>query len=150
MKRLKNEATYVDKNTGEVLTVHKEFSIKVKQDEFIMFYVKSLASLFEIPQGKELYTFILLSTIAEYNTGEVNISAAKRKLLCEQLNVTSTQFSNHLKTLNKLGLISGTKGLYYINPEIFWKGENSVRNEYLKNKGFKVTLNFEQDDEKSN
>jgi hypothetical protein len=148
MKRLKNETTIIDTSTGEVLTTHKEFSIKVKQDEFVMLYIKSIACLFEIPQGKELYTFILLSTMAEYNSGEVNISSAKRKKVCEQLKITTTQFSNHLKTLNKLGLITGTKGLYYINPEIFWKGENSVRTEYLKSKSLKVTLNFEKEDGK--
>ena len=86
--------------------------------------------------------------MAEYNSGEVNISSAKRKKVCEQLKITTTQFSNHLKTLNKLGLITGTKGLYYINPEIFWKGENSVRTEYLKSKSLKVTLNFEKEDGK--
>lgn len=146
MKRLKNETTTVNESTGEVLTTHKEFFIRVNQDEFVMLYIKSISTIFKIPQGKEQNTFILLASMAEYNTGEVNISSAKRKQICEQLDITTTQFSNHLKTLNGLGLISGTKGLYHINPDIFWKGENSVRTEYLKNKSLKVTLNFKQED----
>jgi hypothetical protein len=48
-----------------------------------------------------------------------------------------------LRVLLNVGVISGGGGLYHINPEIFWKGENSVRNEYLKNRGMKVVINFD-------
>ena len=98
-------------------------------------------------KGKEQNTFILLASLIEYNTGKINFNKEDRVNMCKQLNISNTQFSNHLKVICKLDLMKGEKGLYYINLEVLWKGDVDARNEYLKKKGFKVTINFEQENE---
>jgi hypothetical protein len=43
--------------------------------------------------------------------------------------------------LKKLGLISGEKGKFQINPQIFWKGgDTKTRRE--KNEELKITFSF--------
>jgi hypothetical protein len=45
-----------------------------------------------------------------------------------------------LRLLKKLGLISGEKGKFQINPQIFWKGDTKTRRE--KNEELKITFSF--------
>jgi hypothetical protein len=97
----------------------------------IKLFTNSVSKLHKL-KGKEQNTFILLSTLLEYNTGKITINKEDRINMCEQLNISNTQFSNHLKSICELDLMKGSKGLYYINPEILWKGDiNYVRKLYL-------------------
>ena len=61
--------------------------------------------------------------------------------MCTELGLANNQVTNNLKKLKDLNLISGDKGSFIINPEIFWKGELAVRKkELLENKDLKVSF----------
>ena len=47
---------------------------------------------------------------------------------------------NNLKKLKELGLITGEKGEFTINPEIFWKGDTKTRQQVLEGKSLKVSF----------
>lgn len=77
---------------------------------------------------------------AEYNSGVVDLSASKRQKMCQDLSITSNQVTNNLRKLKELGLITGEKGEFTINPEIFWKGDTKTRQQVLEGKSLKVSF----------
>ena len=77
---------------------------------------------------------------AEYNSGVVDLSTSKRQKMCSDLSITSNQVTNNLKKLKELGLITGEKGEFTINPEIFWKGDTKTRQQVLEGKSLKVSF----------
>lgn len=81
---------------------------------------------------------------AQYNTGVVNISAADRKEICEELNITNNAITNNFKKRRDLSLITGDKGRFTINPQIFWKGEMKVRNQLLKEEAVQISFKIGQ------
>ena len=113
------------------------FKIDGKLKEYLMnnglenfYHIKLFTdNIHELQQlkGKEQNTFILLASLIEYNTGKIAFNKEDRVNMCNQLNISNTQFSNHLKAICELNLMKGEKGLYYINPEILWKGDMDVR-----------------------
>lgn len=77
---------------------------------------------------------------AANDEGQVSLPAAKRQKMCSDLSITSNQVTNNLKKLKELGLITGEKGEFTINPEIFWKGNTKTRQQVLKGKSLKVSF----------
>lgn len=67
----------------------------------------------------------------EYNTGKVSLSTYRRQQMCCELQINNTQLSNNLKRLKDLNIISGEKGEFIINPNIFWKGDTKARTKAL-------------------
>ncbi len=54
-----------------------------------------------------------------FNTGQVSLGAADRKKLCGDLGIKNNVLSNSLKELVDKSLIRGSKGSYFINPQVF-------------------------------
>jgi hypothetical protein len=48
-----------------------------------------------------------------------------------------------LKELNDKKLISGAKGTYIINAQIFWKGDLKTRNATIHSKSFQVAFSID-------
>lgn len=96
-----------------------------------MYQVKSAATL------KILYKIL---ERAEFNTGNVDITAGFRSQLESDLGLCKSQITKSLNELTEKNvLIQRTitknekeiplKGCYTVNPEMFWKGELSKRKE---------------------
>lgn len=144
-KWLINETTTVDQSTGEVLTTSKKFAVKIDSEEFYMTFVSCIAPIFKLKSAIEIKLLIWLCKEAEFNTGRVLITPEIRnELLVELGNIRSTQISKALSALASKQLIKGTRGTYYINPSIFWKGHQDVRKDYMKNcPNFVLNFNLE-------
>lgn len=56
---------------------------------------------------------------AAFNTGQISLSSKDRLDLMNELDIKKTTLSNALKELADKNLISGSKGSYTINPQIF-------------------------------
>lgn len=56
---------------------------------------------------------------AVYNKGTVLLTADIREELRKQLSISAQTFSNCIRLLKDNNLISGEKGTFKINPEIF-------------------------------
>lgn len=142
-KYLKNETTHVDKETGEVLVSSKTYSINVNQDEFYMTFIENMAGFFKLKSVVDIKVLTKFCIMAEYNTGKVVLSAAERKELVTFLDISIQQLTNSINNLKKNALINGEKGTYKLNPLVFWKGKNDVRNGLIKDNKVNITFDFE-------
>ena len=142
-KRLLREVVIEDRETGEVTSVEKTFSIKTDtQDEFFMTYIKNMSSFFKLKSIVDIKMITKFCILAEYNTGKVILASATRLEISEELEISSSQISKSINSLKGLKLITGDKGAYVINPMLFWKGQNKTRNQLLKDKGLEITIKF--------
>lgn len=132
----------VDVNTGELVKVdsQKTFTEKVSPDRFYMTFLDYTIPLQELNSIKARQLLDWMCNEAQYNTGIVLLPASIRQKVCENLVISNNQLTNLLKTLKDLNLITGEKGTFTINPEIFWKGDAISRKEILKNKLLKVSF----------
>ena len=145
--RLKNETVNYSKETGEIFTTSKSFSVKIDQDNFYMSYIENMSGFFNLKSAIDIKVLTKFCIIAEFNTGKVVLSPAERKEINEFLGISTQQLTNSISSLKKNNLITGEKGSYIINPIVFWKGNNDTRNDLIKNK--KLSLNIEFENEKA-
>lgn len=132
----------VDVTTGEVVKVdtQKTFTEKVSPESFYMTFIGYMSPLFNLHSDVARSILDWMCMRAEYNSGVVDLSASKRQKMCQDLSITSNQVTNNLKKLKELGLITGEKGEFTINPEIFWKGDTKTRQQVLEGKSLKVSF----------
>lgn len=132
----------VDLQTGEVSEVEtvKRQKISVESEQFYMVFIDYIAPLFELKNGtsKSILSFLCLN--AKFNTGEVDLSPAKRAEVCKILNISKSTLTVCLKELASKNLIKGSKGSYKINPQVFWKGDLLARQAILDTKEFQITF----------
>lgn len=132
----------VDVTTGEVVKVdtQKTFTEKVSPESFYMTFIGYMSPLFNLHSDVARSILDWMCMRAEYNSGVVDLSASKRQKMCQDLSITSNQVTNNLRKLKELGLITGEKGEFTINPEIFWKGDTKTRQQVLEGKSLKVSF----------
>jgi hypothetical protein len=130
----------VDCDTGEIKVIEsqKVFTKKVKNDNFYFTFIDFIAPLFRLRSDSAKTLLVWLCTNAEFNTGIVRLTADDRRQLCETLNMSNNAITNCLKKLKDLNLISGQDGKFTINPQIFWKGEMSVRDKLLQSEDIQI------------
>lgn len=140
------EVQYLDRETGELITstTEKTYSYKLKDnDEFAMTYYKFILKVMSnIKSEKTFVLFFHIMNLANYNTGEVVISSPIRKKICKEMDIKNSNFTKYINELKQHKVIVGSRGLYLINPEIFWKGDRNIRNQAVKNKLFYVKFGF--------
>ena len=136
----------VDCDTGEIKVIEsqKVFTKKVKNDNFYFTFIDFIAPLFRLRSDSAKTLLVWLCTNAEFNTGVVRLTADDRRQLCETLNMSNNAITNCLKKLKDLNLISGQDGKFTINPQIFWKGEMSVRDRLLQNEDIQIIFKLGQ------
>ena len=132
----------VDVTTGEVVKVdtQKTFTEKISPDSFYMTFIGYMSPLFNLHSDVARSILDWMCMRAEYNSGVVDLSTSKRQKMCSDLSITSNQVTTNLKKLKELGLITGEKGEFTINPEIFWKGDTKTRQQVLEGKSLKVSF----------
>lgn len=135
---------FIDCETGEVksIEVSKVFTTKVNSDAFYMTFIDYLSPIFNLKSDAAKTLLVWLCTHAEFNSGIVSLSAADRKQICIDLNITNSTISNNLKKLSELNLIYGKDGKYTINPQVFWKGDLKERDRLLKDKDIQITFSI--------
>lgn len=136
----------VDCETGEIKVIEsqKVFTKKVKNDNFYFTFIDFVAPLFRLRSDSAKTLLVWLCTNAEFNTGVVRLTADDRRQLCETLNMSNNAITNCLKKLKDLNLISGQDGKFTINPQIFWKGEMSVRDRLLQSEDIQIIFKLGQ------
>jgi hypothetical protein len=118
----------------------KTFTEKISPDNFYMTFIGYMSPLFNLHSDVARSILDWMCMRAEYNSGVVDLSTSKRQKMCSDLSITSNQVTNNLKKLKELGLITGEKGEFTINPEIFWKGDTKTRQQVLEGKSLKVSF----------
>lgn len=138
------ETQHVDESTGQLIitTTQKTHKIEVNEDNFFITYLKFLSVFYELTHISDVKLIVKFCELAEFNTGKVSISTGKRKEICDELGINTSNFSKYTKRLKDKGLISGDKGEYKINPDIFWKGDKKSRAALLKDNALTLTFGF--------
>lgn len=138
----------VDINTGEILAFESQKVVreKVDVDNFYMIFTEYSNRLYKVHSGVAHNVFIWLCSHAEFNTGNVLIPPAARVILAKELDISDSQLTHALRVLKEHKLISGEKGMFNINPQIFWRGDQRIRREeLLKNKVLQITYELVDD-----
>lgn len=136
----------VNPETGEITTleVSKTFTTKVEQDSFYMTFVRFISPYYSLKSENAQKLLVWLCEHAEFNTGIVYLPTEVRRQISTELNLQNNAITNNLKKLKDFKLISGSNGVFTINPQIFWKGELKVREQLLKTKNIKIDFGIEE------
>ena len=139
----------VDAQTGEILSFEsqKVFSEPVDSEHFYMVFFDNFYPVSKLTSKGARDLLDWMCANAEFNTGIVKFPTPTRKQVCELLQINSAQCSKYLKILLDANLITGETGLYKVNPLIFWKGDQKIRKESLKNKDLRITYEIVNSDE---
>jgi len=147
MAKLRHKEEIIDGQTGEVKTITKTFSVKVKnKEEFYFTFLSGLNAICNLSRPNDIKVLALMCAKAEFNTGIVALSAGDRREITAKLGFSNQSFSNSIRRLKEAGLMSGERGDYEINPHYFWKGTTDERNRLLRDKKIDITLKYKIDD----
>lgn len=89
---------------------------------------------------KQLFSWMCNHT--QYNTNKVLIPPAIRVQISKDLDMSTGSITNNLKALKDLNLISGEKGVFTINPQIFWKGDEKARKAFMCEQEIKIKFSI--------
>lgn len=133
MPRYKNVTNKVDHVTGDIVEEVSIYTIKVKTDKFYMGFFGKEEKILEVKSLLARNILDLLFKHVHYNTGIIHISTGLRHELMEKLKANSPNFSRALKSLIDADLLLvEARGVYKLNPDVFWVGESKERTKYLK------------------
>lgn len=141
----RTEVSYVDTQTGEIVATEtsKTYTKRIKSDKFYMTFIDYVAPLYNLKSDSAKSILTYMCEIAEYNTGKVALTTGVRQELCYTLGISSNTLTNNLKKLKDLNLIDGEKGDFTINPQIFWKGDTTTRDQILSKEEIKITFQIQ-------
>lgn len=135
---------YKDPVTGEILSYESEklFTQKIDKDKFYITYIDFIAPFFQLKSAKAKDLLIWMCNNAEFNSGRVLMPAEIRAQITKELDMSANGITNNLKALKDLNLISGEKGVFTINPQIFWKGDEKARKAFMNEQEIKVKFSI--------
>jgi hypothetical protein len=145
-KVVEHKTEVVNQATGEVTETTKTVTIRTdSQEEFFQMYIQAMTPVFKVTSLPAMKLLMKMCQLAIYNTGEVYLPQGIRAELCEELGMRNNQITNILADLKKLGLVTGEKGVFIINPYIAWKGEKKVRMAEIKKMELNLKIQYQSD-----
>lgn len=136
----------LDSSTGELVTTvdSKSVTVKVNHDHFYMVYFEQLSSFYKLTSLKEVFILAKMCSMAHWDTGEVIISATTREHIMRDIGIDKAYLSRCINNLcTKELMFKVNTNHYLINPNCFWKGSSSTRNDLLRTKKLSLNINFE-------
>lgn len=151
MKKVFNSlTTETNKDTGEVTEIEKSVTVTTGGgDKFFMTFLENMSSFYNISCVTDVKVLAKMCSMAEYNTYQMFMPKARRKEIMDEIGINTQTMSNALSRLRGIGMISGSDGMYEINPVVFWKGSTKERERLLKTKGIEIKIKFKIEDEVS-
>lgn len=146
-KKLKYITESIDKNTGEVSLVTKTFAVKIPHEEnFFFIFPEGTDYIYTIKGVVDIRVLFLLCSHVEFNSGKIYITSSLRNTFQDSLGISKQSFSNSITRLKKDGILHGSKGVYEINPRMFWKGTTDTRNKLLKDNKLEIHIKFKRNE----
>lgn len=143
MARYRDVTTIVNIETGEQVVAKREWTEKIKPEAFYMSFIENMSGFFKLKSTSDIKLLVKMCTIAEFNTGSVCLATGNRIEIAKELDITNSQISKSLNNLIVLNLISGSKGIYVINPSVFWKGDAKSREALMQNNSLNITISID-------
>ena len=135
----------VDPETGEVtgsITTEKKYVYNLDPDKFYMTFIDFAAPIYKLNSDSAKNVLQWMCCNAEFNTGTVYLTPARLEEMSKYLDIPKQSIYNNIVKLKKLGLVSGERGTFLINPEIFWKGDMQARRQLLEASGNTLSVIF--------
>lgn len=130
--------TRVDRDTGELIeSIEKqERVVACKQTPKYSMWLGQLSAIKGLTSNQMLLLFAL-SLEMEFETGEIDISTARRKKLATELDISDGTLRNIISQLIQRDFIRKLdSGIYKVSPFLFYRGKltqiNAQRDLYLK------------------
>lgn len=139
-RRLKHERLDYDPETGNITKTERVYSIKVSPENFFMVFNDMLPLVLSITSIRDMRVLLYLSSIADFNTGKIEFSAAGRVEVCRILKIKTDALTNSIRGLRERGFISGERNTYQLNELIFWKGTTEARRKLIEGKKLNAIL----------
>lgn len=96
----------------------KQLNIPTTDEDFYYQYITIIAPIFQLQHSADINLLAKLCTWADCE-GRVTLSTAKRRVLCEELKVSTTNLSKYIKRLKDRETITGEKGDYTVSEKIY-------------------------------
>ena len=127
----------------------KSRKFKLDEEPFYRVYIDNMSPLYDLKSGTVKSVLYYMCAHAEYNTGKISISPMDRDTISRTLGISKSMLSMALKELCAKRIISGSRGTYTINPQIFWKGTSVHRRYALESREFEMEFKMVPDQEKA-
>ncbi len=126
----------IDMETGELLERYQtqDWVVKVNTDEFVFFYKKLFSVLKDISES-DLRVFMAIMFRVDYSTAVIRLDKYIIDLICEDLGFKEGTVRNSISALSKKCILikdNNFRGVYRVNPECSWKGNQSDRPKALR------------------
>ena len=130
--RQDTQETLIDNSTGEITSQRKTLVKYVPYDKFVKIYLEDFSGVFDIGRG-DIKVLSYCWKIAEYNTGRIYLVKTVKEEMAAEIKIKLDSIENIIYRLvkKKLLLSEGTS-VFRLNPNFFWKGEETARAEVLE------------------
>ena len=130
--RQDTQETLIDNSTGEITSQRKTLVKYVPYDKFVKIYLEDFSGVFDIGRG-DIKVLSYCWKIAEYNTGRIYLVKTVKEEMAAEIKIKLDSIENIIYRLvkKKLLLSEGTSE-FRLNPNFFWKGEETARAEVLE------------------
>ena len=113
---------------NEKKELRKDIERQVSRDRFMRVYLSDIKGLLLISSNAEYQILFNLWASAKHNSNEVNIVKYHKEKLAKKLGFKYGYVCNCIKSLTKKDiLIRKGKGVYILNPNFFFLGDDIAR-----------------------
>lgn len=128
----------IDTDTGEVIDEKSLQYLAENEKEFYITYCKVLGLFKDMKLG-EIKTLAWLVSNSHFNNNMVVVTSGVKKKISNEMDISIGSVNNSLTPLVKKGILyrdadssERRDGVYYINPEYYWKGDLKERKKALR------------------
>jgi hypothetical protein len=118
---------------GETLTTELTTVKKVNKETFLQVYLDDFMSLMRIKEGSEYKIVLWIGKNMNFDTNEIALIKAIKERMSIDIGTNIRTINNSVSALvSKKILIQKGRGLFILNPKLFFKGSLDSRNNLLK------------------
>jgi len=124
----------VNFETGEIVSTEKTVIRKNKKDEYVRFFLSSVASVVDAKlTATEHNVLYALQRFTANNSNLLVYNSKVREMIAEQVNVKPETVRKAVSKLVSVGIVVRDKSLYFLNPIHFGRGDWSEIKQLRKN-----------------
>jgi len=114
----------VNHETGEIISSERTVITKKKKDEYVRFFLKSVASIVHANlTATEHNILYVLQRFTINNSNLLMYNSQAREIIAEQIGVTAETVRKGVSKLVQTQIINRNKSMYFLNPIHFGRGD---------------------------
>lgn len=128
-KIYQEQKTYLDSETGEVVSLESRIVRTIKPDDFMQIYLSDLSGLLSLESAAEYKILIAIWQKVNFNAensssgNEIILIKSVKETIAKEAGISYSRLNNLLPLLvQKELLIKKDRSIYILNPTYFFKG----------------------------